>query len=130
MTKTKKNCIALDCYDDLLWKHYKIWRKVFYRLTKLKKLEVLSKIKMENTKRYNYSIFAKVTPYFTKNEFVICLTELGFAKDSSWLLFIRWKVQKYNIILSNGIAEYIDKLKNDLHISSNYIELNNLKIER
>ena len=72
---------------------------------------MLSKIQMENTKRYHYSIFAKITPYFNENEFVVYLTELGAGKDSSWLSIIRWKEQKYNIILSNGIAEYINKLK-------------------
>ena len=52
------------------------------------------------------------------------MNELGAGEDSSWLSIIRWKGQKYNIILSNGIAEYINKLKNDLHISSNKIEIN------
>ena len=120
----EEKCIALDCFDNLLWKHYKIWWENFNRSTKLKQLEVLSKIQMENTKRYHYTIFAKVTPYFNENEFAKYLTELGVGKDSSWLSIIRWKGQKYNIILSNGIAEYINKLKNDLHISSNKIEIN------
>ena len=32
----EEDCIALDCFDDLLWKHYKIWSKDFYKSIKLK----------------------------------------------------------------------------------------------
>ena len=90
---------------------------------------------MENTKRYHYSIFSGVTPFFNENDFSICLIELGVSKDSSWLTFIRWKGQKYNAILSNGIEEYMNMLRNDLHISTSKIEFNiykncNINIER
>ena len=82
---------------------------------------------MSNTKKYFYSIYSGVTPYFNEIEFSNQLESIGIKKDSILYNWILWKGFTFNFMLSSAIDTQISKLKKIVHISDSKIEINIIK---
>ena len=92
------------------------------KLKNLKRQEELWKLQMSNTKRYFYSIWSGVTPYFNEMELSDQLSKIGVNKLSALHDWILWKGFAYNFMLFSEIEISIKNIKKTVHISDSKIE--------
>ena len=78
---------------------------------------------MGNAKRLYYTLFAVITSYFNEVDFQNLLKGLDIEDKEEWWKWIDIKGRIFNILISQEIKSYIDKLRNYWHISIATLEL-------
>ena len=72
---------------------------------------------MGNTKRFHYTLFEGITPYFKEEEFVHHLKDLEIDNKKLCWDWIDIKGRIFNELISHNIESYTDKLRCYCHIS-------------